>query len=182
MPMPPGPEDDGNTEQEVDPDPTQNPDPLARLLAGPWSTIYSNHTYFAAGQPPHPGKTLGIFRFDEMKLVKGTLLPNVLGKASQIHFEGFYSVIREAATGLVRGSIQIMLPNVPAPPPANEPPRLLAVLDYVLRDRDEMDWVLVGSADPERVVVAGGKMFRINTQLGQSASKRPKGRGSKPIP
>lgn len=126
-------------------------------LAGAWSTIYSNQLHREQMQIPNilPAKTLGIFHFNPVNAVRGELRPNLLGRVSSvITFDGTYTLFRDKAFGLLEGFIDI---NLPGPTGTISKNRLF----IVLRTKDEIDWVLTGSDDPARVVVAGGKMFRI---------------------
>jgi hypothetical protein len=183
MPTPPGKADTATPPGDVFDPPTQSPDPLAKLLVGAWSTIYSNQLHRAITDNPNilPGKTLGIFLFDAESGVKGELRPNVLGKVERvIPFGGTYSLGQDAF-GLLEGTIIFRLPSLSGGSPSTN--RIF----FVMRGRDVLDWVLVESDDPARVVVAGGTLFRIQpvhvgAKGGQKGSdkKFPKKRDAKP--
>lgn len=137
--------------------------PILARLVGAFSTVYANQTFVAANQSI-PGMTLGIFRFSGSHGVKGTFLPNVGGRVrGEISFEGTYTLFRETGTGVRRGIITILLPGLPTPTPPAVPELFPSRIAYIMRTDDELDWVVLGSDDMERVVVAGGKMLRIDT-------------------
>lgn len=128
------------------------------FLAGSWSTLYSNHLHRAQFEVPNilPGKTLGIFHFDAVDGVTGELRPNVAGGvATVISFGGTYNLFRDAASGLLQGIIAFNLPSLSGGSPSTNQ------IFFVVRTADELDWVLMGSDDPARKVVAGGKLLRI---------------------
>jgi len=125
------------------------------FLTGAWSTIYSNYSHPTdPAAPIQPGITLGIFRFDAANGVSGELRPNLRGRVnSVIQFDGKFNIFRDEPSGLLQGVIEINLTG--AGGTSKNP------IFYVVRDSDELDWVLLGSDDPARRVVAGGKLFRI---------------------
>jgi hypothetical protein len=128
------------------------------FLAGAWSTLYSSHLHREQMEIPNilPGKTLGIFFFNAVNKVRGELRPNVAGRVtSVISFDGTYTLFRDQAFGLLEGLIDFPLPS-----PSGGKPSKNRIF-FLVRTADELDWVLLGSDDPARRVVAGGKLFRI---------------------
>lgn len=132
----------------------QAPRTLPNILGGAWVTTYSN--FVLGGSQPAPGITLGVFLFDFVNGVTGTLRPNVTGRVNNvISFDGTYSMVRDHAHDMLTGIISINLPV------GGSTAKSKNDIHYVMKTADELHWVLLGSSDPNRNVVAGGTMSRV---------------------